>query len=137
MVSTYLWQNPSVRLHAMNPMVLRMAGKIVLNEIISRQQAIQRMQLPPACLERISLEDWFYDYRDDVVTFWNEWMDCGWVDRIQALLVHGTTRSGKSYFIKSCLLRGCEPEHIFIPDWNKDNGFAWQGFDNDVHKVGK
>ena len=96
--------------------------------------------MPKPYIGRINLYQWFGDQRGDfIVNFWNPYCDYGWYDRMEAAVILGPTRSGKSTFIRELLCSGLKyHHHTFTPDsWGDEthSKYTWSGFDSTLHKV--
>lgn len=80
----------------------------------------------------------FGDWRDRGATWFNWCVGKPWFPKRPVLLLYGKPGTGKTCFAENCLLSCLSPEQIFTPTRacnGSDGRFAWQDFDERVHKV--
>jgi hypothetical protein len=58
----------------------------------------------------------FNDWRDEVISWWNDWIDNGWKPKKKQLFILGEkSNTGKTFFVEQVLLRHSDPSNM-IPD---------------------
>ncbi len=86
----------------------------------------------------------FNDWRDDVINWWNSWVDHGWHHKKQQLLIVSVPNCGKTIFIREALFReGLDEEipkeAILIPERAGSSyyvsQFAWSRANPNYHVV--
>ena len=90
-------------------------------------------------LQRINLPRWFNDWRDDVVCWFNIYIDFGYIKKFKALYLHGSTDTGKSTFFSQVLLKPLNrADEIFVLDSKHlDSLYAFSSWDPLMHKARK
>lgn len=80
----------------------------------------------------------FGDWRDRGCQWFNWCVGKPWFPKRPVLLIYGDPNSGKTFFVQQCLLSCLSPQQIFTPTRaanGSDGRFAWQDFDEKLHKV--
>ena len=73
-----------------------------------------------------------FSWQNDVVEWFNDWVENKWTHKKKQLYLWGPANSGKTYFINK-LVEGLNNE-IYEPIPNTDR-FAYQEFNSDIHKI--
>ena len=71
---------------------------------------------PKIVLRRCNFAPNFNDWRDEVISWWNDWVDSGWKPKKKQLFILGEkSNTGKTFFVEQVLLRHSDPSNM-IPD---------------------
>ena len=100
------------------------------------QKALHLATYQKKKLLRINLTEWFGDWRDEAVKWWNSFCDNGWVHKRNALHLWGETNTGKSTFVREFLCRGLDKRHNFYSPKQSTSDFIWAVFNESSHVIG-
>ena len=92
-------------------------------------------QIPVLKRYRLSLQEPFNDWRDVAVEWWNRFVDIGYTAKYPALYVFGSTNTGKTCFIKNCIMKDISERQYYSPV-QSESEFAWTSWSERVHVVG-
>lgn len=110
--------------------------KMTFAEIKSRKKDWEIRQLAPR-LVRINLVERLNNSFDDLIDWWNSFIDNGFHERMKAVYLWGKTFTGKTHFVENVLFRYLNRSyHVWSPNQHEGK-HAFSNFDKANHHARK
>ena len=119
-------QNINRKFDPFDPLVLKLKKTDAMKRMLTDFQRKNHIRYK---LKRVQTDIPFGDWRDELIEWFNDWIDNGWHAKKRQVLITGPPNAGKTSFIENVLLKGVPSEAILTPE-NSSNkyqisNFAW------------
>ena len=129
-------QNIHQKFDPFHPLVMRLKKGEAMQKMLT---LFQRKHHIRHKLKRVTSDIPFGDWRDDLILWFNNWIDNGWHMKKQQVLITGPPNAGKTSFIDNVLLKGIPSAAILTPEKSSNryqiSNFAWSKADEVYHSI--
>jgi hypothetical protein len=132
----WLRQNVNKKFDPFDALVLKLKKPDAMQKMLTLFQRKNHIRYK---LKRVQTDVLFGDWRDELINWFNDWIDNGWRPKKQQVLITGPPNAGKTSFIENVLLKGVPSEAILTPEKSSSkyqiSNFAWSKSDEVYNSV--